>query len=258
MKTKNVFFFSALWISTMGLHSNESTVKTSSRPPLAFEKTPNCFYFGPEFFGFNLKTHVEDIQIHGNKFFWGIGFGYEHLKPRAVYAGIDLLTSYGTNTFHASKNGRSLCPKHDDTWFGSSELRLGYTFAPQKWLCSPFLGLGGYLVEGLFHTHANFQERFSYIVGGVRTIYEHSSVFNAGLNLKIFRSYYAIKHYYLSNGCKSTAHPQIWGGELGIPLVWHIGSKKHWDVEVEPYFLQLDFSETQNVYGTRLLFGYHF
>lgn len=258
MKTKNVFFYSVLWIFTIGLHSNESMVKTSSSPHLALEKAPNRIYFGPEFFGFNLKTHVEDIQIHGNKFFWGIGFGYEYLKPRAFYAGIDLLTSYSTNTFRASQNGHDLCQTQDDTWFGSSELRLGYTFAQKKWLCSPYLGLGGYLVEGLFHTHSNFQERFSYVVGGVRTNYERSSVFHMGFNLKIFRSYYAIKSYYLSNGCKLTIHPQVWGGELGIPLTWRIGSKKRWDVEVEPYFLQLDFSETQNIYGTRLLFGYHF
>ena len=57
---------------------------------------------------------------------------------------------------------------------------------------------------------------------------------------------------------KRTKHNNMWGGEIGVPLGWHIGTTKRWDIQLEPYFLKLDFSEVQNIYGTRLLFGYRF
>jgi len=49
-----------------------------------------------------------------------------------------------------------------------------------------------------------------------------------------------------------------WGGEIGVPLTWYPGSAKRWNIQLEPYFLSLDFSEVQNIYGTRLLFDYRF
>jgi hypothetical protein len=53
-------------------------------------------------------------------------------------------------------------------------------------------------------------------------------------------------------------HSNMWGGEIGLPLVWHVSSRQRWDIQLEPYFLKLNFSEIQNIYGTRLLFGYRF
>jgi hypothetical protein len=48
------------------------------------------------------------------------------------------------------------------------------------------------------------------------------------------------------------------GGEIGVPLTWCPGLGKRWNIQLEPYFRSLDFSEVQNIYGTRLLFDYRF
>lgn len=50
----------------------------------------------------------------------------------------------------------------------------------------------------------------------------------------------------------------MWGGEVGVPFIWWMGAAKRWDAQLEPYFLTFQFSERQNLYGLRLLFGYHF
>lgn len=50
----------------------------------------------------------------------------------------------------------------------------------------------------------------------------------------------------------------MWGGEIGVPLVWYFSKSKRWQAQLEPYFLSLNFTEVQNIYGARLLFGYCF
>lgn len=253
MKKECLQIVIALLIST-SIFADDTTTKASFEQP---KQNPNNFFLGTEFFGFDLNTHVKNIKIHGNKFFWGFRFGYEYLKPKAFYAGFDILTASSAHIFKASKNGDHLSQKSDDTWFGSSELRLGYTFAPKKWLCSPFFGIGGYMVEPLFHHHG-FKETLPYVALGARSKYEHSSIFNVGINFKIFHTIAAEEKYKQRDGSNYTRHPSFFGGEIGVPLTCYLGTKKRWDIQIEPYLLMLSFSQTQNVYGSRLLFGYRF
>ncbi len=221
------------------------------------EKNPHNVRVGVDLFGLHLKTHVKDIQMRGDKFFWGFRFGYDYLKPEAFYAGIDILTASGENNFKASSHGDRISQRSDDTWFGSSELRLGYTCAPKKWLCSPFLGIGGYMVEPLFHSQG-FKERLPYIAVGIRSIYECSSVFNVGINFKVFHTVAAKEKYKQYHGSSYTRHPSFFGAEFGVPLQWFLGLKKRWNVQLEPYFLQLTFSEAQTAYGMNASLGYRF
>jgi hypothetical protein len=59
-------------------------------------------------------------------------------------------------------------------------------------------------------------------------------------------------------GGKATTHGHMWGAEIGVPLAWNIGFTDRWDIQIEPYFLKLDLSSVQNIYGTRCLLGYRF
>jgi hypothetical protein len=220
------------------------------------KKSPNHIYFGPEIFALNLNTHFKNVRVHGTKFFLGLRLGYEYLKPEAFYFGIDVLSAGANHGFHESFKGRQIPQSNDLTGFGFFELRFGYTLAPTKWLLTPFLCLGGYGFRSGSHHH-HFDDGFSYFGGGIHSRYEISQIFNAGLNFKIFGSFDTDEKFRFLGIKKSNHHGQ-WGGEIGLPLIWYVGSHKRWDIQLEPYFLKLDFSEVQNIYGLRLLFGYHF
>jgi hypothetical protein len=237
---------------TLCLYGNEPSLDMVSNA----KKNPNNIYFGPEVFALNVNSHFNHVKVHGTKFFMGLRLGYEYLKPEFFYFGIDLLSAAANHGFHEKYKEYYIPQINGWIGFGAFELRFGYTFSPNRWLLTPFLCLGAYDFGGGPHHH-RFDNGFSYLGGGIHSRYEVSRAFNVGLNLKIFSSmYHEEKFRFL--GVKKTTHNGLWGGEIGVPLIWRIGSHKRWDIQLEPYFLKLDFSEVQNAYGLRLLFDFCF
>lgn len=255
MKKKTISFlcFGALLGSVV--HGDEQP-KQQNLP--VEEKEPNHFYFGPEFLCYQLNIHVKDIRVHGARFFWGFRIGYEYFKPDAFYAGVDLLGTGTETDFNASKDERHFSWHKADRGFGNLEARFGYTFAPPNWMIAPFLGGGMYNIYAVdHHNHQGFEENLPYATAGVHSKYTLGPRFNIGFNLKAFHTFGADQRFKFKGGRKET-HENMWGGEISIPFIWQIGSNKRWDIQLDPYFLKLDFSEVQNVYGMRLLFGYRF
>lgn len=219
------------------------------------KKCPNHIYLGPEAFAFNLTTHVKDVKIDGTRYFLGLRLRYEYLKPKAFYAGVDFMPSWGNKDFKPTRLGYRFYGK-GGIGFGNFELRLGYTFAQKSGMLTPFLGTGFYLFG---NTSSN--ELLAYVATGIRTLFEINRSFSVGANLKIFLAPEAeqwFKYRYNGHMVRLKEERNIWGGEIGIPLVWYLGSSRRWEIQLEPYFLKLDFTEVQNIYGTRLLFGYRF
>jgi len=216
---------------------------------------PNHIYFGPEFFCYDLNVHVDHIQVNDTKCFLGLRLGYEYLKPDAFYGAIDLLSAGSNRGFEASVQNKKISEESGITGFGNLEVRLGYTAAVDRWLLSPFLGIGGYAM-GQNH-HVGFQQEMAYATGGIRTQAEANKHLNIGVNLKIFRSLSTTTKYIIGCTTFKESH-NMWGGEIGVPFIWWMGSSQQWDAQLEPYFLKFQFSESQNLYGIRLLFGYHF
>ena len=217
---------------------------------------PNHLYFGPEVFLLDLNSHFKNVKVTGAKFFVGLRLGYEYLKPDAFYFGINLLAAGGNHGFHESFKGYHEPQSDGLTGFSNIELRFGYTFFPTQWLLTPFLCIGGYGFGSGSHYH-HFDDGMSYLGGGIRSQYEISQIFNLGFNFKIFSATYREEEFRFL-GIKRYNHHGLWGGEIGVPLIWHVGSHRLWDIQLEPYFLKLDFSEVQNAYGLRMLFGYCF
>ena len=255
---KNILLPSALIISVFGseLYGNESTVTPVATMISGFKQNPNHIYFGPEIFVFDLDTHFHNVRVHGSKFFLGLRLGYEYLKPDAFYFGIDLMLAGGSHGFHESFKGHHIPQGNGRTGFGNFELRFGYTCSTINWLVTPYLCLGSYAF-GSGSRHHHFDGGMSYLGSGLHSRYEVSQIFNLGVNAKIFASTYTDERFRFL-GIKQTNHHGLWGGEVSLPLIWRIGSHRRWDIQLEPYFLKLDFSEVQNVYGSRFLFGYHF
>ncbi len=222
------------------------------------KKYPNHIYLGPEAFAFNLHTHVKDVKIGGLRYFLGARLRYEYLKPKAFYAGVDFLWSRGNKEFKPKSThpGYYFRGNGAGIGFGNLELRMGYTFAPKNGMLTPFLGMGFY---GFGNTNSN--DILVYVAAGMRSLFELNRWFSLGLNLKAFSAPEAEWEFKYRNGghlVRLREYNNMWGGEIGVPFVWYLGSTRRWEIQLEPYFLKLDFSEVQNIYGTRLLFGYRF
>lgn len=256
---KILLSFNVLTIATsLSLYCVETKVGEEAKTDMVstFRKNPNFIYFGPEVFCLDLNSHFNGVRVHGAKFFLGLKIGYEYLKPDAFYFGIDILVAGANHGFHESFKGGGFPQSDGRTGFGNLELRFGYTISTPRWLTTPFLCIG----ENSFGSgsdHHHFDESISYLGGGVRSRYELSKSFNLGVNFKIFSSMYREEKWRFLR-LKRVTHNGLWGGEIGIPLIWRVGSKKRWDIQLEPYFLKLTFVEVQNIYGTRLIFGYRF
>lgn len=50
----------------------------------------------------------------------------------------------------------------------------------------------------------------------------------------------------------------FWGYELALPITFHPKAFKRWDIQAQPYLLQLHANNTNPIYGLRVLAGYNF
>ncbi len=214
---------------------------------------PNRIYFGPEFLGFQVNTDVKSVHVDGHKFFWGLRVGYEYLKPRAFYGAAELLATNTCHDFSYSQDGIDYT-KQGSAGFGNLATRFGYTFLSSDCcLVTPYLGLGVYSLSK--RCHSGFEESLAYLSGGIRSRFEYNSIFHIGLNGEVFRTL-GLRQKVTIQSEKFTNHKNEWGGSIGIPMT--IRLSKGWNMQIVPYYLRLLFSQSQNIYGTSIIFGYRF
>lgn len=219
------------------------------------EKTyPHHLYIGPEFLCYQINMPIKHVKVQGDRFFSGWKFGYEYLKPRSVYAGIDFFDTVSYVDFQATK---SSWHRADRQW-GGIETRCGYTFAPQDWTATPFLGIGEYdMLAKDNHNKQGFEEFLIYATAGGRFSYLFHPGLSLGLNVKGLRTFATRQRFKCEKG-KFVTHHNMWGGEIGVPLTWHLGLKRRWNIQLEPYVLKIGSKESQSAYGLRLLAGSKF
>lgn len=236
-----------------------SVAFAGNAPAVPVENTsPHHFHFGPGFLSYHLNKRVNGIPVGGQLTFYGSILGYDYIKSDSIYAGVHLLGVSSRNDFDAGSNGYSTFLPKSDRLFANLEGRFGYTFSQDNWVCSPFLGLGTYETASLDrHNEIGFKQSLPYIAAGARSSYVINETFNLGLNLKIFHAGNGQDTFNFYSG-KTEQTNQAWGGEVAVPFTWHIGSTNKWDFKLEPFFLKMDFSETQNLYGTNATFSYRF
>jgi hypothetical protein len=213
-------------------------------------------YFGPEFLGVSVNAAIKTIHIEGHKNFAGLRLGYEYLKPRAFYAGIDLLSATSLHHYAASENEKFIYSSAQSMGFNNLDLRFGYAITPRDLLFAPFLGVGVYGLGTIAHNRG-FHEGWAYLSAGLRSKFLINPIFNLGINLKLFKSFFAYEQFqnHITN---VTIYSYPWGAEIGVPFVWSFNPKGTWTFQIEPYWIKLDFSETQNVLGSKFLIDVHF
>jgi hypothetical protein len=221
-----------------------------------YKTHPHHLYFGPECLELKLNTHVKDLQIEGKKSLAGFRLGYEYINPWAFYAGVDLLSTICSHGFHAKENNEPIHSNDQATGFGNLDLRFGYTIAPNKSTYIPFLGLGSYSI-GSVDRNRGFHEGWLYLSSGLRALFAVNDVFSMGVNLKAYKAIVAYTEFQNHDfTVKGYCYP--WGGEIGIPFVWSFNPAKTWTFQLEPYWIKLNFSQNQEVVGSKFLITAHF
>jgi hypothetical protein len=241
----------------------------SSLACASFEGTcPHRIYLGPELVNLQLDTHVHNIHVKGSRLFAGSRIGYEYLKPCRLYFGIDLFDSGCGHDFSASRNGKPagglVAWNKASRQFGSFELRGGYNYlscacANHPFLLTPFVGAGFYYISSVDHYHTQgFHEVLPYVAAGLHLKYALCQALDVGVNAKVLHSFAAERWFKGSTatGSLKTLSEKFstWGGEVSIPLTWHLDCAHRWEFQAEPYALKIK----DTAYGLRLLFGYRF
>ena len=232
------------------------TVKSNTNNRFSFGLTG--FYLDLDADLIHLKFDDDLIEIDGvlstkkNGFFIGGTLNYQYQKPNFLYFNIDFSLSGSETNSSSSLNGIEYMSA-SATLLVNAEGDFGYTFSLNKSLMTPFIGIGDYFLgDSLFYQNEPY-----ILIGG---LFHHSwsSIFESGFLIKLLYSW-RLFQFYVSNDVLSAGRIQTaWGTEVALPLYWHIADSGGWDVKLEPYFLKLSFSDTQNIYGTRLSLGINF
>ncbi len=226
---------------------NNSGNKSSEKS----DQTHNLF-FGPEFLYSHFRVEEGFRKFSSNGFYGGLRVRYEYLKPWIFYYGNDLFASYGSSNSKLSFADTEVMNVWETGGFGNIDVRLGYPFVNRATFV-PYLGLGEYFNFKIGSGHVIHIDYF-YISGGYRFSYKISPKFKIGQDSKFFN---VISATLKDNFSKIRYHEtDFWGCEITLPFIWLFA--KNWSFQFEPYFLKLNFSSTENLYGGRLLFGYHF
>lgn len=242
-KILNLVFLGLL--SSSMLHAKE-TYKTH----------PHHIYFGPECLELKLSTHVKGVHIEGRKNLAGFRLGYEYLDPWAFYAGVDLLSTVDSHGFHVKEDGQPISSSDQAVGLANFDLRFGYTFGSKQSTYALFLGTGSYYLGSVVQNRG-VHDGWLYLSSGLRSLFSLNDVFSMGLNLKATKGvvgYTQFENHNLS--VREDFYP--WGAEVGVPFVWSFNPAKSWTFQLEPYWGQLNFSQNQQVLGSKFLINAQF
>ncbi|NGX46661.1 MAG: hypothetical protein K1000chlam3_00021 [Chlamydiae bacterium] len=231
-------------------------------------------YVGPDLFWDHLApdtSEIEGIEISGNAFYGSIRGGYDYLRTKAFYFGIEgqfgIGISYITvciTDYTPLWEGNFPCKYHEKIrrtpWIGHLEQRLGYTFQSPIF-CSttlvPFVGIGGYYLRPHCKNSSSFSHWF-YGAIGLRGDHAFSENFDVGLHLKTMYVFAGENRFAIQSESVKSSIRNVWGYEVGIPFTWYIGCDQQWDIQLHPYLLKFDANNTSNILGIRLQFGCNF
>lgn len=236
----------------------------------------HLLYLGPDIF--YQKGHTEHVEkrrfkqkntVHGT--LYGLRLGYDYLNPWFIYAGVHGLYAAGKicekmeavtrGLWVFNENGNTeLRQSHKSTEiFANAEARLGYYLKTKNQEPLSFIPYAG---VGWFHIQQDHRRDFSlnwfYGALGFRSGLHFSPLFELGINFKGTRSFYAEARFTHNGSSYGMQESNFWGFEVGVPVTFHFGQERNWDIELEPYLLRWNTEINFYNLGGRLLCGYKF
>lgn len=224
------------------------------------QQHPHRVYLGPEIFRNRLSDSVHSAAYHKkvifNTTYYGFRGGWEHYAPKTYYLNLEGACAWGSGHTKYSYESRYFNATvrnkfHSPSLFANAEFQGGYSFQPyqryyRQVLLTPFLSVGTYhaSASGRCHMHLTWV----YLSAGMRTVYSFSRLFDLGFYFKGMRAVY-VNHGSMKD---------FWGYEFDLPLTWHFGGHRRWDIEFLPFYSKLNTHENDYIFGGRLLLGYRF
>lgn len=218
------------------------------KTPTAANNLPeNRVYIGPEFLWdhTNVKVHFGSAhsKYKDDGFLVGGRIGFDHVQPDAFYIGTHFLYAAGKEKTHfRASHKHNAVRGHQSAHriFENIEGRIGYNFTGGPYLgrtyLTPFIGAGGF-----YNKAGNWRHQWAYAAAGLRTNFAFRADADIGTNLKVLYSF-----------------NDQWGYEISLPITWNYERLKKADFQLEPYILKLNSNLPSQMFGVRLLIGYHF
>lgn len=189
----------------------------------------------------------KEKPIYENRINFGLlSVGFDRIKTDSIYIGVDAkLTS-----IWATDNQSKSALDH----FVNGEMRFGYTFLlDQKETLIPYVSLG-FSVFSIQKKLDNVKT-WNYGSFGFRHLHQFGEIFEMGYHIK---GYHTIQQKIKTINGTKVIKDNRWMAEIGLPLVWHVGSEKNWEIQFEPYYLQIPNATRMHLVGSKLAFGFRF
>ncbi len=182
-----------------------------------------------------LTTTKKPVPVYQNRLNFNLSrIGYERIKPKAVY--------FGLEAWYVLTMG----PFPLEWTLLEAEARIGYNlFFNDEDRLTPIVGFG-YFKDFVHH------QRQGLLYGTAGFLYEHkfSNLFDIGVNLKVLVG---------GDVGKSRWGNPVLGYDISTPLTFHFGEKRNWDFRLEPFYIQMfAHNHAHNFGGGRSAFGYRF
>jgi hypothetical protein len=188
----------------------------------------------------------------------GVRINQEKRSPNAYYFSFDPVFAVGENDYrtvpHFGLPYTKFHIKQTELWF-NCDFKYGYTFQPatsQNFLLSAFAG-PGYHYEGYGKAKASWY----YGLLGIRATQQYSKHFAIGIDLKTMYSFAVVDISRLTVITRF-GRSNFWGLEVGLPMIWQIGTTSRFDFKWKPYFLKLNLNSIESILGSTLELGYTF
>ena len=207
-------------------------------------------------FADNPIIDVIEIPVkHEHRVNFGLlNVGYERIKSDSVYVGGDVKLNPIWNATGSGDNEYRL------DHYINAEFRIGYNHSfSLRDSVTPYFGLA-HTLYSLKKIDGNTKHLSSASVG-IKYLHAFGETFEMGLHIKGSIGFYH-QRYQLDDEKEYLVSVKtgdsVWVPEFGLPMNWHVGVQKNWEIQFEPYYMQIPNAERAHLLGSRLALGYRF
>lgn len=225
------------------------------------------------------------VPVHEHRVNFGLlNLSYERIQPDSIYTAIETkFSSYLLNEKDDSKTVNH---------YLNGEIRLGYNYNPTA--ADSINGYGGVGFSAFSVENKEGKLRnWNYATLGVKYLHQFGEIFEMGLHMKGFRSisqkryaYEKVKEtdaeipriieeegslprieiikFHNENGARKTnltavkVNDSRFVMQIGVPMIWHVGANKNWEIQFEPYYMQIPNVNLTHIIGSNIGIGYRY
>lgn len=224
-------------------------------------------------------------SVHEHRINFGLlNLGYERIQSDSIYTGFDIKMA----SFLLNEKDKNKSLDH----YVNGEVRLGYNHTLSEMDSLTAYGGVGFSVFVVEKEEGKLRN-WNYATLGVKYLHQFGEIFEMGLNMKGFKSI-SQKRYEIGKAQKIESEiPDLFEGDqslstlpttkfhnendhrktnftavniddsrfvmqIGIPMIWHVGANKNWEIQFEPYYMQIPNVDLTHIIGSNLAIGYRY